>query len=306
MTAAVAVTGAGGFIGSAIVRAFRQRGFDVRAHLGPPGQRFDPPPTGTMTSAFAIEDRTALQRFLAGCDTVVHAAGPPSVRASFEDPVSFVRTHAVGAATVIDAMRQGTAQRLVLISSAEVYGRPGRDNVIEDDRLEPRSPYGAAKLAAESVVRGTARSFEIAACMLRPFSVYGPGMSTHSLIGSIVDQAMYSKTIVVDDASAVRDYCYVEDVAEAAVLAALNEAPDITVYNIGSGVPTDVRLLVATVGQVLGNALALCERGAARPASAEISRLIADTTAARTVLRWQPRYSLAEGLRRTIAAQGPS
>ena len=104
-----------------------------------------------------LTDVTKVRPLLDGVDVVLHLAGPPSVAESFVDPLGYLRVHAVGTATVLDACRRSHVSRFVYVSSAEVYGA-SRDGLAmnEDSPCQPRSPYGAAKLAAEGLVRAMA------------------------------------------------------------------------------------------------------------------------------------------------------
>ena len=107
--------------------------------------------------------------------------------------------------------------RFVHASSAEVYGAPAVevDLVPESAPLVPRSPYGAAKVGAEAVVGATSRTTGLDAVVLRPFSVFGPGMRRSSLLGTILEQVGRGGPVLLLDPSSVRDHCYVDDVADA-------------------------------------------------------------------------------------------
>lgn len=284
----VLVTGAGGFIGSAALRTLEAAGADVRPHAGPPGA-----PGPSAWARGDITDAARMAALAAGVDVVVHLAGPPSVAASFEAPAAFARAHVVGTATLLHAMRPGT--RLVYVSSAEVYGCPDRNPVPEDAPRRPRSPYAAAKVGAEALVEAFAD--RIPAVVLRPFCVYGPGSG--GVVGHVLRQvrAPGATAIELADARPVRDFCHVDDVAEAIVRAARADVRG--AFNVGSGVGTAIGALAEAAGRALGRPLPVVERPERRR-PVDLLALVADTSRIERALGWRPRIGLEEGLRRTI------
>jgi len=305
MTLSVAVTGAGGFIGSAVVEALRKRDAAVYALLGPPNATLFAAPPGVSHATCDITDVGSLRDAFAGVDVVVHAAGPPSVAASLADPIEFVRVHVLGTACVIEAMRAAGVSSIVYISSAEVYGTPMNGDVRESHELNPRSPYGAAKLGAEALLRAAGVGFGLRGYLLRPFSVYGPRMTTRSLLGTIAAQARGGDLLELEDLLPVRDYCYVRDVAEAVASACACIPPDIVAMNVATGIPTSVRELVGAVGTVLNRTFDIRERGEQqRPRAIGVPRMIGSNVAIRAALDWAPIYDLRAGLDETMTALG--
>ena len=301
--ARIAVTGAGGFIGSTTVETLLSSGASVRAHLGPSAAVVHPCPPEVETHAFDITDRSALREFMRDINVVVHAAGPPSVAASLRDPAEFARAHVQGTAVVLEAMRDAGVRFIVYVSSAEVYGRSEGDAVAEDRPLDPRSAYAAAKVGAEAFVRAAAHTAGIAGYLLRPFSVFGPRGSITSLFGTIYSQLLNGDTVVLNDLRPVRDFCHVADVANAIVRASEHEPDGVIALNVGTGVGTSVAALAQAVGSALGQRPIIRERdGSRRPVDAEIHRLIADTRKIASVLQWEPERPLAERIRETVEA----
>src|SRR5262249_40598351 len=145
----------------------------------------------------------------------------------------FARVHVGGTATLLDASRRAGVRRFVHVSSAEVYGRPETSPVSEGHRLEARSPYAAAKLGAEAMVGAHRPGGDLETVVLRPFSVYGPRQSPGGVVAAILAQALDAPSVELHDPDAVRDFCFVEDLAEA-VLAAAAADPRAAVYNVGS------------------------------------------------------------------------
>jgi nucleoside-diphosphate-sugar epimerase len=297
----IAVTGAGGFIGSSVVQALVRSGATVRALVGPPGVVIYDPAAEVQSLRADIGDIAAVRLLISGAEIVVHLAGPAGVVASFQDPVEYSRVHVGGTAGLLDLCRAERVRRCVYISSAEVYGRPQTNPVPEDHRLQARSPYGAAKIGAESLVDAYSRTCGIESIILRPFSIYGSRAPAQSLIGTILRQIRDSTPINLADLKPVRDYCYVEDVAQAVVNACVIEITQLHRFNIGTGQGTSVRQLAELLLQLTGSSLMVQENaGLLRPQGAEIYELIADTRLARDILKWTPRFSLASGLKETL------
>lgn len=299
----IVVTGAGGFLGSSVAVALHERGARVRAHLGPRGFVGRELPASIQTANAEITDATAMRSIVSGSGTVIHLAGPPSVRASFDAAADYCAVHAVGTTVCLQACVDEGVRRFVYISSADVYGRPLTDRVAEDHPLCARSPYAAAKIGAEQMVFAFAHSHGIDAVILRPFSIYGGGMSPLSLLSTILAQARGHDEIVLADLKPERDYCYVGDFAEAASQAAFVAVESPAIVNVGTGTGTSVAALANAVLRVLGRRATLIERPRdARPAGSEIYRLVADPRRAQAILQWQPAVDLESGIRKTVDA----
>ena len=301
----IAVTGAGGFIGSAAVAALHAAGAQVRPLLGPN----DPPPaaaTGLLHWRADIADEAALRRVFDGAACVLHLAGPPSVADSMQRPLEHARSHVLGTVQVLQACRALGIERLVYLSSAEVYGQPrGGAPVREDAPLAARSPYGASKVAAEQFIGAAAAAGWLRPVVLRPFSVYGPGMSGASLIGGLLQQAVHGPCLSVHDLRPVRDFCHIDDLLCALRAACVRDAGEPRCFNIGSGVGSSVQAVVDTVRAAVRSVrrldLPVVERAdGRRRGSSEILNLVADVGLARQHLGWQPSLTLQDGLYRLV------
>ncbi len=298
----VVVTGAGGFIGSALAAELLRLGAAVRALAGAPGQDTGKLPAGVAPVHADITEQAVLDNLAAGATVCFHLAGLPSVAGSFEAPLEYARVHVLGTLAMLEACRRAGVRRFVYLSSAEVYGRADAAAVGEALLPAPRSPYAAAKAAAEQYVGAWARVTGLETVVLRPFSVYGPGLAERSVLGTILRQASRQEEIVLADLRPVRDFVYLDDVVDGMLRAATLPVQGRT-FNLGSGVGTSVETLARTVMRAAGTALPLrSDPSRRRPSEAEIHHLVADPTRAAEALGWRARVPLEDGLRRTLNA----
>jgi UDP-glucose 4-epimerase len=296
----IVVTGAGGFIGPFVVETLRRACREICALVGPPGAPTAPLPADVEAVSIDILDLGGVRRAVSKADVVVHMAGSASVLRSFKEPQDTCMVHVAGTATVLEACQLEQVNRLVYISSAEVYGLPVKRRVRENDLLRPRSPYGAAKVGAENLVNAFSRSYGMSTVVLRPFSIYGPGISITSVLGTIIQQLVDANEIVLSDLRPVRDYCHARDLAEAVLLACRQSSGHPIPLNIGTGIGTSVLALAKLVLTIAGRSLPIRQRGDKRPGRSDINRLIANISRARATLGWRPQIKLSDGLREML------
>lgn len=300
----ILVTGAGGFVGRHVIANLTVGAPRVTAMLGPPGSGFRRPPGVDASVEADICNERIVQDLVDGADTVVHLAGPPSVAQSFDEPATFARIHVEGTATLLLAAMRSTCRRVIYISSAEVYGHGKHDFAREDHALEARSPYAACKIAAEQLLSTLAHCYGRVVVILRPFSLYGPGAPSTSVLAQLIAQASAREALTLRDPRPVRDFCFITDLAEAVRRACeLPLSPGVHYFNIGTmrGTSTGqlARMLLSTLASDLP---LLISPVGARPHRADIIRLVADNSRAEAVLGWRPRVRLEDGLRMLLKA----
>jgi UDP-glucose 4-epimerase len=297
------ITGAAGFLGSALANRLVEEGHSVRAlddlSTGDPG-------TLTPEIHFTrgdINDRPKLWTLLQEVDCVYHLAARVLVPESVLYPREYNLVNVGGTVTLMEAMRDVGVRRVVFSSSGAVYGEQDIQPVREDAIPNPRSPYAVSKLAAEYYVRTIGQLWGIETVSLRVFNAYGPGQHmppVHApVIPNFIRQASTSGTLVVHgDGQQTRDYVYITDVVNAMVAAASAPGVNQAIINVGSGRGTSIRELVRLVREMTGGEFEVVynprnDRGP--------SRLSADISLAGEKLGYQPLTSLEEGLRLTYA-----
>jgi UDP-glucose 4-epimerase len=295
------VTGGAGFIGSHLADALLAAGDEVtvvdhlRGHHR--DNLVDARRRGAVVVRADVTDLSAMTQILSAVrpDVVHHLAAFIDVRRSMRDPVGDVHANVGGTASVLEAARRASVGRVVLASTAAVYGDPATLPTAESCPLAPLSPYGAGKAAAESYLELFGRVHGLPALALRMANVYGPRQDPHGEAGivAILSGALAEGRVatIFGDGRQTRDYVYVADVAAAFVAAGRAEATG--ALNVSTGRETSLRELAATLGVATS-------RAAARPGDGPRSCL--DPAAAAATLGWRARVPLEDGLQRTLAA----
>lgn len=249
------VTGGAGFIGSHITGRLKLAGMDVAVIDDLSIGRRENVPVGVEFHHASILDKKALRTALEGVDVVFHNAAKVSIRNSFDDIYGDTETNVLGTVNVLREGGRAGIKKFIFASSMAVYGERARLPVSEDGVLEPISPYGAGKLAAESYVRQMAGYYGFSSAVLRYFNTYGPGQACTPYVGVItifINNLLQGRPpMVFGTGEQVRDFVYVGDVAEANLLA-MERAPDNAVLNIGSGTGTSVNRIAEMLLEKLG------------------------------------------------------
>jgi GDP-4-dehydro-6-deoxy-D-mannose reductase len=285
------ITGGRGFVGNYLRHHCEEAGDDVVAidHSG--------------EEPVDITDREALHASLARHrpEVVYHLAALSHVGESWGDPTAVLRVNVEGTAHLLNAARTAGVGRVVVIGSAEEYGRvEERDLPLHEDApLRPISPYGVSKIAASYLALQAHLAYGLGVVRVRAFSHTGPGQTDRFLVPALAHRIATAEReqrdeIRVGSLDPVRDLSDVRDVVRAYRLLALHGVPG-EVYNVCSGVGVSVReiaeLLVAASTRKLRITV---DPDLVRPV--EVPRLVGDGSRLRTCTGWEPVHSLAETL----------
>jgi UDP-glucose 4-epimerase len=296
------VTGAAGFLGSALANRLAREGHQVRGlddlSAGDP-TRLNP---DVLFTRGDVTDRPKLWTLLQDVDCVYHLAAKVSVPESVLYPREYNIINVGGTVSVMEAMRDVGVRRVVLISSGSIYGDQGKQPLSEEAQPNPGSPYAVSKLAAEHYVRTIGALWGIETVALRVFNTYGPGqplsVAHPPVIPHFLRQAARNGTLVIHGkGEQTRDFVYLDDVVEAMVAAATAPTIDRLMINIGSGAETSVRELSQHVLEAVESQAEWIFKEDQDPGP---SRMCADIRLAKKKLGYQPRYNLQEGLQRMI------
>ncbi|MGQ9491511.1 MAG: NAD-dependent epimerase/dehydratase family protein [Anaerolineae bacterium] len=299
----ILVTGGAGFIGSHIVDAFVAQGHSVAVldNLST-GKRENLNPAARFYRA-DLRDAPAVAEIVAaeGPEIICHQAALADVRASVADPATYAQVNVVGTLNLLQAARAaGTVRRFLFASTGgAVYGDPEELPASERCPARPLDPYGASKLACEYYLYTYQHNFGLEPVILRYANVYGPRQDPYGEAGvvAIFAAAMQEgrEVTINGDGRQTRDFVYVRDVAAANVLALTRGAG---IYNIGTGLPTDILTIYRALARLIGYQRPP-RHGPPKPGEARHNYL--DASKAQRELGWTAETSLKEGLRRTVA-----
>ncbi len=307
----VLVTGAAGFIGSHLAEALVQAGARVRVFLrytstGFPGALLFVPPEirQELEPVYGdLRDPEAVDRAVEGMDWVLHLGAVISIPYSYQNPREVVETNVLGTLNVLQAARRHGVQRVVQVSTSEVYGTARYTPMDEQHPRLAQSPYAASKTGADELARSFARSYGLPVVILRPFNTYGPRQSTRAVIMSTIVQALQGPEIRIGSPDPVRDFTFVADTVRGILLAAQREdVPLGEDLNLGTGQGIRIGDLVEKIRRLTESPYpVVTEQARLRPEESEVWQLVSDNSLARKHLGWHPQVTLDEGLQRTIA-----
>jgi nucleoside-diphosphate-sugar epimerase len=249
-----------------------------------------------------IRDREAVSANIAGADVVFHQAALRWTRCQ-EHPRECQEVMVDGTFNVLEAAADAKVSRVVLASSAVVYGEPIRLPIDEDHPLSGRTMYGAAKATNEQLARAFAHLHELRTTALRYFNVYGPRMDIRSKYVEVMvrwlDLIDQGKPLTLfGDGSSSADFVYVGDVVRANLLACETSSAD-AIVNVCSGVETHMRDLAKLLLELTGSSAGMEFKP--QPAGGLPQRRYGDPRRAEELLGFRATTSLADGLRQLIA-----
>lgn len=308
----VCVTGGAGFIGGHLVEAllllgarvtviddlFNSDGVHVSSLVESSGNQL------RFVYGSILEPR-ALAEACDGAEVIFHLAALNSVPRSIEMPERTFEVNAIGTLRVAEAARRVGARRLVYAASSSAYGDDPTLPKVESLLPRPISPYGASKLAGESVVRAWNRSYGVPAASLRFFNVFGPRQPANDAYAGVIPAFMSrllsgQRPIIYGDGSQTRDLTPVANVVHACLLAGSIEVdPGGEAFNIGLGRRTTILELAQILARLAGRPEVEPIFAPAR--AGDVPHSLADLSLARRVLGYEPVKSLEDGLADTAA-----
>jgi nucleoside-diphosphate-sugar epimerase len=299
------VTGGAGFIGSHLVLRLAREGHEVRV--------LDNFSTGARGNLAELADSIELiegdiqsyervHNAVQGCEVVFHQAALPSVPRSIQDPLTSHAVNVVGTLNILLASRDSGVRRVVFASSSSIYGKNRTLPKREDGVPIPIAPYAVAKLAGEGFCRSFSEVYGLETVSLRYFNVFGPRQDPLSQYAAVIPRFITAlldgeAPVVYGDGEQSRDFTYIDNVVDANLLAA--EAEDVSgrTFNIACGDRISLNHLLEQLRAIVDTDI---EASYLEPRPGDVRHSLADISAARDQLGYEPAVSFDEGLRRTV------
>lgn len=246
-----------------------------------------------------------------GVDFVLHQAALGSVPRSMEDPLSSHKSNVDGFVNMLLAAHGAKVKRVVYASSSSVYGDEAAQPKVEERIGRPLSPYATTKLVDEIYADTLRRTHGVESVGLRYFNVFGPRQDPQGAYAAVIPrwtQQVISgaQCQVFGDGSTSRDFCYVDNVVQANILAATAPSEDVAigVFNIACGASTTLLELFDVIRRLVGAARPAALGAALRveaPRPGDIPHSLASIDRARGLLGYAPTFDVAQGLEQTVS-----
>ena len=299
------ITGVAGFLGSHLADALLNNGHAVRGldNLAT-GKLSNIPPHVDFIQA-DLADPAAVSLACRGVDAILHQGALPSVPRSIQDPRPSHLANIDGTFNVLEGARAAGIQRVLYAASSSAYGnQPGFPRV-ETMTPQPIAPYPVQKLAGELYMQSYARVYGMETVCLRYFNIFGPRQTPDSPYSGVIakwtlQMLRGEATTLQGDGEQSRDFTYIDNAVSANLLA-LAAAPEAIagrVFNIACGQRHSLNDLHRTLAALTGYTLPAQHTA---PRAGDIRDSLADISAARAALGYDPQVNFAEGLRRTVA-----
>ncbi len=302
------VTGGAGFVGSSIAEALLAAGDSVRIlddFSSGRRENVQSLPGRYELIEGTIVDPETVTRAMRGVEVVFHEAAIPSVFRSVEEPQASMLAGVQGTTVVLDAARRAGVRRVVFAASSSAYGETPTLPKVETMVPQPLSPYAVSKVTCEQLMRVFASLYGLETVSLRYFNIFGPRQDPKSEYAAVVPKFVTAalrneRPVVFGDGEQTRDFCFIENAVRANLLAATSSRKLAgQVVNIACGERISLNKLLEYLRGLTGAALEADHRPG-RPGDVRDS--LADVSAARELLGYEPSVDVREGLKRTLEA----
>ena len=297
------ITGGAGFIGSHIARALLEQGADVRVLDNfSSGKRENLTGLDVEILEGDLRDASVVTRAVQGVEVIFHEAAFVSVPESMEKPQECLDVNVTGTSMLFEAARKAGVRRVVIASSAAVYGDSDAMPLVENTPLKQLSPYAVSKRIDEMYAELFTNQFGLEVAALRYFNVYGPRQRPDSMYAAAVPifirRMLDNKPITVyGDGGQTRDLINVRDVVQANLLASQHPAAPGQIFNVCTGVETRILDLLDILYELFPNAPKHIH---AETRAGDIYRSIGTPKKIKDTLGFDPKVTLAEGLKEAV------
>jgi UDP-glucose 4-epimerase len=251
-----------------------------------------------------VRDLEAVARACRSVEVVLHHAAVVSPQLSIAEPQLAHDVNLTGTLNVLVAARDAGVRRVVVASSAAVYGNLPLSPKVETQPLQPLSPYGVHKLASEAYCPVWHALYGLETVALRYFNVFGPNQDPNGEYAAVIPRFISTvlandRPVIYGDGEQSRDFIYIDNVVEINLLAATLPAAAGQVLNVGMGSSVTLNQLVEMLGEIVGRPV---QAVYLPPRPGDVRDSLADITRLQATLGYRPAVSFREGLERTVLA----
>ena len=298
----ICVTGGAGFIGSNLAQVLAMKNDVIVIDSLLTGHRENLDDVDCKFIEGSVNDVDKLRHAFLGTDYVMHQAALASVPRSIVDPMPCNQNNVEGTLNVLMMARKCNVRKVVYASSSSIYGDTPTLPKVETMAPNPQSPYAVTKLAAEQYCQVFWKNYRLPTAALRYFNVFGPRQDPNSQYAAVIPKFIKmanagKKLTVYGDGEQTRDFTYVMDVVQANLRAAVDTGSNGEVFNIARQERISLNELARIIFKQLGKKGEL-DYQAER--SGDIKHSLADISKARTLLGYEPEYTIEQGIGLTI------
>jgi UDP-glucose 4-epimerase len=311
----VLVSGAAGYIGSALVKELTRESHSVISLDNLSRGSYDyllenlNEDSSLKLHVGDVRDQERLEEVVrnSGVEAIVHLAAIPGLERCRRDPNGAITTNVHGTYNVLESARKRDVGRVVFTSSAAVYGDPSETPVREEHQLRPTNLYGVTKLAAEKLLDAYHQSYGLDTVILRFGNVYGVGLYTYweTVIPKFVKQALNGQSLTIyGDGWQARDFIHIWDIVQAIKLV-LKAGKGIAgeVFNVGTEKPTPVNAIADTVSKIVEKRFGTTiKRVHLPPRKGEpyVKDFCLSAVRVKTMLGFAPKWTIEDGINQLI------
>lgn len=200
---------------------------------------------------------------------------------------------------VLNFCKENKTKKVINTGSCFEYGLNQGQKLNEEDKLNPQSMYGSAKAASVIMANVYCQKNNIPLVTVRPFAIFGENEGIHKFVPQLMKAVILNKTMEMTSGEQVRNYLYIKDLTEAYITIALTDIPLYEAYNICSGEEIKLRNLAMEVAKLANCSLGLFDFGKVPYRKNEVMHFVGDNSKIRKYTKWEPKYSLQQGLKKT-------
>lgn len=304
----ILITGAAGFVGGHLIKAFAERGHTLSAiDLGtsPLFEKY-----GVTAHQVDLLDKASMFEVLLEekPEAVVHLAAIANVPFAWSHPAKTMAVNVGGTATLLEAMAEAVpSSKLLTIGSSDAYGLTAKCGkpLTEDMPCQPQNPYSISKLCAEQLAIQLAGKYDLTVIAARSFNHFGPGQKPGFVVSDFASQVAaiekggQEPVLSVGDLSAARDFTYIDDII-AAYVALTEKEIQTGIYNICSGRPRKIEEILQGLLDLSTKEIEV-RKDPARLRASEVPFFVGDSTKIFEATGWQPKTDFQEGLQKTLS-----